>query len=552
MQFSGRYCLRIWLASLAVMVLLSAGLNADSADDGSDMSAIRAQLSKQEAEIRLLRQRLDQPPPLVRLPAVTDDNATSFDPSVVPAASMLQEEPPGVPAGGGAKKPKPADKPPAAVKKDEFPTVKITGFTQLDDANYSQSPANRATVGDAQNGVGFRRARLAAYGKAAECTNYIIEMDFATAGRPSFFDVYGEQTQLPFLGSVRIGQYVQPFSVDAMSGFRNLPFLERSLPFLAFVPFRRVGIEAYYGTKDQRLNWAYSVFKTGGFNNAPLGDDRYATDIGNVGGYSFSGRVTYLMYYDEPADDRYLWHIGGAFDYSRLGENNSPGSGASGNAGGGPSPFYQSRVLPEFGSLGYSENSQSFGNAVSGTPTMIDSGKYAASGFELYGVETVAQSGPVSLQAEWMGTVVNSVVGNIFYNGAYGEVMYRPTGEHRPYDRATGALKNVIPFSDFFGLGRGGGIGGWGALELAARLSFVNEINPAKLNGHYYSSTTNTFTSTTGNVGNGTLTDTTLGATWFLNAHTKIQFNWIHCMLDNVVKGYSVADLFVSRFQVDF
>ncbi len=439
-------------------------------------------------------------------------------------------------------------------KKDEFPTAKLTGFTQLDDANYSQTPHNRATVGDAQNGVGFRRARLAAYGKAAEFTNYIIEMDFATAGRPSFFDVFGEQTNLPWLGSVRIGQYVQPFSVDAMSGFRNLPFLERSLPFLAFVPFRRVGIEAYNSSADQRFNLAYSGFKTGGFNNAPLGDSRYATDLGNVGGYSFSTRATYLLYYDELVPDRYLWHVGGAFDYSRLGQNNAPNSGTS-SGGGGPSPFYQSNVLPEFGVLGSSENSQSFGPTagVSGTPYFLSSGKYAAKSFEMYGVETVAQYGAVSFQSEWMATIVNSVVGPIFYNGAYAEVMWRPTGENRPYDKATGALKNVVPFSDFFGLGRRGGICGWGAWELAARLSFVNEVNPTSLNGHYYNSATNSFTGgASGRAGNGTLTDTTLGVTWFLNAHTKIQFNWIHCMLDNVVQGYSLADLWVSRFQVDF
>jgi phosphate-selective porin OprO/OprP len=69
-------------------------------------------------------------------------------------------------------------------------------------------------------------------------------MDFAAAGRPSFFDNYVEQEQLPILGAVRIGQYLQPFSVDAMSGFRNLPFL-------AFVPFRRVGAMASNNREPQ-------------------------------------------------------------------------------------------------------------------------------------------------------------------------------------------------------------------------------------------------------------------------------------------------------------
>ena len=62
---------------------------------------------------------------------------------------------------------------------------------------------------------------------------------------------------------------------------------------------------------------------------------------------------------------------------------------------------------------------------------------------------------------------------------------------------------------------------------------------------------TNRF-NTTSNAGNGVLNDTTIGATWFLNVHTKVQFNWIHAMLDNVVRGDSTANLYVTRAQVDF
>jgi phosphate-selective porin OprO/OprP len=231
-------------------------------------------------------------------------------------------------------------------KKDEYPNAKITGFTQLDGGWYWQSPNNKATVGDAQDGVGFRRARLAVYGKAAEFTNWQIEMDFATAGRPSFFDTFLEQTEMPKFGNVRIGQFVQPFSVDSLSGFRNLPFLERSLPFLAFVPFRRVGVMAYDLSSDEMTNWAVSVFKTGGFNNAPLGDDRYATDIGDIGGYSMSTRVAHLMYYDPLVENSYFWLVGAGYDFSQMTQNDAAGSGAPGNAGGGPSPFFQ-RESPE-------------------------------------------------------------------------------------------------------------------------------------------------------------------------------------------------------------
>ena len=436
-----------------------------------------------------------------------------------------------------------------AKKANEFPTHKITGFLQLDSAYYSQSRKNMATVGDAQDGSGFRRARLAVNGKVAEFTSYQLEMDFAAAGRPSFFDNYVEQGNLPFFGDVRAGQFLQPFSVDAMSGFRNLAFLERSLPFLAFVPFRRVGVMASNATENDLTHWAYSVFRTGGFNNAPLGDSRFGTDFGDIGGYSFSTRVTHLLYYDEFAEDRYLWHVGISYDHSQLGANDATGSGTSGNAG-SPKPFYQARTSPEFGPLGYPELASNFGSAANGTPLFVDTGRYQAKNFNLIGLETVFQAGAVSFQSEYMATVVESVVGPVFYQGAYVEAMYRLTGEHRVYDKKLASLKNPIPFADFIPL-KSDGIRGWGAWGVAARWSVVDLTNPAKLDGHYYDSASNKFTGTS-KAGNGVLNDATLGLTWHLNAHTKVQFNWIHAMLDNKAKGFSTADLFVSRVQVDF
>ena len=212
-------------------------------------------------------------------------------------------------------------------------------------------------------------------------------------------------------------------------------------------------------------------------------------------------------------------------------------------------PFYQARTSPEFGPLGYPDLSSSFGSAVNSTPLFVDSGKYQASNFNLIGLETLYQSGATSIQAEYMTTIVQSVVGPIMYQGAYVEGMYRLTGEHRHYDKKNAALKNPVPFRDVVPLGDT--IRGWGCWEIAARWSFVDMTNPASLNGHYYNSATNTF-NTTSKAGNGLLNDTTVGLTWMLNAHTKVQFNWIHAMLDNTAKGSSAADLYVSRVQVDF
>ena len=143
-----------------------------------------------------------------------------------------------------------------------------------------------------------------------------------------------------------------------------------------------------------------------------------------------------------------------------------------------------------------------------------------------------------------MATGVNSAVGPIWYTGAYGEVMYRLTGEHRGYDKRMAAFKNPVPFTDFITL-KPGGIKGWGSWEVAARLSYVEMRNPSSLTAADYIQGTNS-------TGNGTLTDVTVGLTWLLNYHTKLQFNWIHAMLNNRQMGFSVADNSVSRIQVDF
>ncbi|MES1213712.1 MAG: porin [Singulisphaera sp.] len=429
----------------------------------------------------------------------------------------------------------------AAERGAKYPSAKITGFTQLDDYMLSQDSLNKATVGDAQNGLGFRRARLAVIGNVATFTAYMFEVDFATAGRPSFFDMWVEQDNLPVLRSVRIGQYLQPFSVDAMSGFRHLPFLERSLPFLAFVPFRRVGAMASNNTRDERTYWAYSFFRTGGFNNAPEGDSRFATDIGDQGGLSFSTRITHLLKHDPHADDRYLWDIGASYNYSRM----------TGNTASGQRPYFQARTGPEFGPIGDGIDTipptfgpVSYAASNFTPPTFIDSGRFLADSFNLFGVETLYQSGAFSAQAEFMALGVNSVAGPIWYTGGYGEVMYRLTGEHRGYDKRLAALKNPVPFTDFFSL-KPGGVKGWGAWEIASRLSYVEIRNPASLTAADY------IAGTSSN-GNGTLTDLTVGLTWWLNYHTKLQFNWVHAMLNNRDKGFSVADCSVSRIQVDF
>ena len=53
--------------------------------------------------------------------------------------------------------------------------------------------------------------------------------------KPSFLDVWGEQSELPYLGTIRIGQFRQPGTMDSWTSVRHLNFLERSAPFMALI-----------------------------------------------------------------------------------------------------------------------------------------------------------------------------------------------------------------------------------------------------------------------------------------------------------------------------
>jgi phosphate-selective porin OprO/OprP len=326
--------------------------------------------------------------------------------------------------------------------------------------------------------------------------------------------------------------------MDSLNSVKQLEFLERSLPFQAFVPFRRVGIMAYDKTEDEMTTLAYSVYRTGAFDGAALGDTRYATDIGDNGGYSFSGRMTHLMYYDEPSDGRYLLHVGGAYNYSSL--------------TGGPLPnsnIYQARVIPEF-FVGYPEGTTNApaGTSGAGTPFFADTGRIHAYGFNLGGLELAGQYGAAHFQAEYMATGVNQIGGpNLFYDGYYIQGGYFLTGESLAYDKTFGVFNGCNPFSEFFSLGRGCGICGWGAWELTGRWSYANLFDPNAIPVPPFQ-----VAALPNSPNPGSLNDLTLGVNWYWNSQTKVQFNYIHAMLNSQFNGNSTADFYAMRFQVAF
>lgn len=430
-------------------------------------------------------------------------------------------------------------------KEAPLPLIRLSGFFQLDDGLFSQGTASRDRIGNAYDGVSFRRTRLQAIGKLTDFTGYSIEMDFAAAGHPSFMDVWGEQSELPFFGTIRIGQFRQPGTMDAWTSARHLEFLERSAAFQATEPFRRPGVMAYAMSEDERTAWAYSVYATGltfwtgtGTGYSTLGDNRNGAQIGDNGGVSFASRITHLAYYDDLTDGRYLLHVGGGYNYSSIG-----GSGTSG-------PFAKtarSAFFPEF----FVGDAVGSGLAGAGTPLVVDSGRILANDINIVHLELAGNAGPAHFQTEAILEMVNQFGGpTVMQPAAYFQCGYMLTGESIGYLKQAGVLDyNVVPFTPFFGTGRKGRIRGWGAWEIAARYSYVDLSGVNVQPGNILPGPT---TSLPPSPNAGILNETTVGVNWWWNRFTRVQFNWIHSMPNYVGYGYAPFDIYGTRFQIEF
>lgn len=91
------------------------------------------------------------------------------------------------------------------------------------------------------------------------------------------------------LGNVRVGQWKQPFSLEVVSSFRYTTFVERSLLFQHFTPFRHLGAGFYNTNEDQTMTWAMSGFASG--------QDQFGGSITNRGGWGTAERVTLLPFW---------------------------------------------------------------------------------------------------------------------------------------------------------------------------------------------------------------------------------------------------------------
>jgi len=380
----------------------------------------------------------------------------------------------------------------AVPKATKYPSIDLNGMLHIDGGIIAQDEANADLYGDIDNSLGFRRARIGVDGFITEHLYFRFVPDFALSGRPSFRDAFVEYRDIPGIGTIRLGESRQPFGMDAQTPASELLFLERSLPF-ALSPFRQTGLGFRNTNEDESVTWHGAVF---GYTTDPYGNSVHDS------GFGVAARSTAILWEDESSES--LVHIGADFAYLHPGDNG-----------------LRYRSVPEYTGLQIG-----LGGSAAVVPSFVDTGFMDHGSSNAFGLEFAAVRGPLVFQGELVASAVDlDADDSATFRGAYAQALYCLTGESHGYNREFGHLKRLEPRNPV----SEGGIGAW---ELAARFSLLDLDD--------------------GPIAGGTINDLTLGVNWFLNSHTRLQFNYIHAWTDRDPVGLNEADIYASRLAVDF
>jgi phosphate-selective porin OprO/OprP len=154
----------------------------------------------------------------------------------------------------------------------------------------------------------------------------------------------------------------------------------------------------------------------------------------------------------------------------------------------------------------------------------LNTGQIAAKNVGAYGVEAAAGHDSLFFQGEYYrifvdqsGLSATTPKPELTFDGGYAEASWTVTGESRRY--IPGAYSGIVPAHPLSLKN-----GGWGALELALRYSYLN------LNDH---SRPGVALTVTGGIFGGRATGYAFGVNWYPNSNVRFMLDYIH---DDVTK----------------
>jgi phosphate-selective porin OprO/OprP len=174
---------------------------------------------------------------------------------------------------------------------------------------------------------------------------------------------------------------------------------------------------------------------------------------------------------------------------------------------------------------------------------LISTGALAGvSGAQVYSGEAAGTYGPLFFQGEyfWYDIDRGALPGlsSVKFDGGYAQASYVLTGETHTYNTGSAAYNGIAPANPF-----SPETGGWGAWEIAGRISTVNLNDQlASANG----------------VAGGRQTVYTAGLNWYVNRNVRFMFNYLHGDIAKQVSATNFGDAggtfdaFAMRTQVAF
>jgi len=366
---------------------------------------------------------------------------------------------------------------------------------------------NGAGVGPLDDGAYFRRVRLKADGVGYETIEFNFEVDFEQLNYITYDHLWVGMKDVPFLGTVRVGQHKVPVAMEGMGSDYFLTLLERSSAHDAFGILFAPGIWFSNTYLDQNLVVQQMFHKT-----QPLGF--YTSSFGD-GNYASSTRITGTPYYKD--EGRHLIHIGASYQYrtTNLGRELQPGG--TGSTFGDSQEVIRLRARSDLrDGIGVGNGGNLGGNVA----RFVDTGFLLAKNAQTFVPEFLTIWGPFSVQAEgyvvqvanaralYGPNAIGTPYGNPTFWGGYVETSYFLTGEHRGYDRRNGVYdRPVLKKNAFFVRGEDGCLlSNLGAWQVAYRYSYL-DLDANGING-------------------GTMNQHTMGLNWYINNATKIQFQY--------------------------
>jgi phosphate-selective porin OprO/OprP len=359
---------------------------------------------------------------------------------------------------------------------DRF-SLKIGLSVLLDYTSFDQDADSYAQVGNQSDEFEVRSMRLMARGHFELFRRWDYQLSYEYKGfanEPGEPDWSGTdvsiKTDIGNVGTLKIGKMKEAHVYEMVGDAANLPQSERFLS--PFFTSRNIGVQMSNTMLGERGTWTVGVFNDWLKSGESLSSS--GTDV--------VARVTVLpVWRDDGA--RFL-HVGASVRYY-----------------GGDDDELRFRGQPASHVADY----------------YVDSGVVAGDHAVNFGVEGLASVDQYSLLAEYVTSRVSTQdAPDATLDGWYLTASWVVTGDRRPYDRAAGYARRVMPQ------------GRWGAVELIARYGLVDLDD--------------------GPIAGGTMDGFWLGVNWWGNQRFKAGLAWGDVDLDRFDRTGNTKTL-LSRLQ---